>query len=574
MNVGGRSLPPLRHRFIQVHGRRVHYLRLGEGPPAVLVHSSPTNASYVLPQMQKLAARFTCYAFDTPGFGLSQPLPGDTLSVADLSQALADNMAATGLPPCPVFGTHTGAAITLSLAAHHPQRVTAVMLDAVPIFTPAEFDALFDGYFEPMVTDPLGGHYAATWTRFRDQYLWFPWTRKTPDRHNEIDLGDTAAVQAWVMNFFHAGRTYKPAYRGAVRYFDQAVADARAMRCPAVFTANQSDMLHPHLRRLPALGPDQEIRDIGDDRLAKDALIEEVFARWPAQAPAPADAPTLGAGPGLQQQFIDLQHGQVLLRHAGPASPSRATVLLLHDAPGSGAQHEALLAELATHHRVLAPDMPGCGGSDTLCRDADVALPPLAAWADAMAAVCDLAGAGQVCAYGIGVGASVALLMAERHPALVQSVVLRGLALPEPAERGDLQQRLAPPIALQPDGSHWYRTWLMLRDRLVWFPWYDTRAARLRRVAADFSADTLHDLTFEVMKQHASYHQVIQACLTHDAAASLAGLRRPLALCADPGVPFFAHHARVRALCDAAAELPPGIDGHAAALDGFLNTAR
>ena len=276
---------PIRRRFATVSGRTVHYLRSGEGPPAVLVHSSPTNATYVVPQMRELSGRFTCFAFDTPGFGLSGALPGDTLTVADLSRALAENMAAIGLPPCPVYGTHTGAAIALSLGAHHPERVTGLMLDGVPIFSEAELASLFEGYFEPLVVDDRGGHFARAWTRFRDQYVWFPWTRRTPDHHNETNLGDADALHAWVMNFFHAGLTYKPAYRAAIWYGEQAVADAAALRCPAIFSATETDMLYPHLDRLPPLRAGQavtskEVYDFVKERLGSVKSPKQVEV-WP-----------------------------------------------------------------------------------------------------------------------------------------------------------------------------------------------------------------------------------------------------------------------------------------------------
>ncbi len=566
---------PLRRRFHSVQGRRVHCLRIGSGPPAVLVHSSPVNAWYVEPQMRMLAARHTCYAFDTPGFGLSQALPGDSLTVADLAQALADNMAALGLPPCPVYGSHTGAAIALSLGARHPERVTALVLDGVPVFTAQEFLQLFDGYFEPLVPDARGGHYASTWTRFRDQYTWFPWTSRSPAQHNATDLGDAAALHAWMLSFFYASSSYAPAYRAAIAYGQQAVTDAAALRCPAVFMATPTDMLRPHLARLPPLRAQQQIRHISGDKQAANAVIAEVFDRWPAVGPAPAQPGSGEADFQPGQQFLDFAHGQLLVRQAGQgAAPPGPPILLLHDAPGTAAQHEALVLALAAQHRVLAPDLPGCGESDPL-PPADAAL-GLSAWADVLAQACTQAGVDRVCVYGIGIGASLALVLAQRHPARVQSVVLRGLALPDDADRLSLQQHYAPPITLQPDGSHWYRTWLMLRDMRIWYPWFDTRAQRLRRVPGDFDAQRLHQHTFDVMKRHASHAQVIAAALAHDAAASLADLTGrglPLALCLDPQIPFHAYAERLLALAPAARRLPADDHGHGLALAAFLGAA-
>ena len=558
-----------RHRFLDVGGRRAHYLRMGTGPPGVFVHSSPTHAGYVVPHMRLLADRFTCIAFDTPGFGLSDPLPGDPLRVAQLADAIADNLVALGIPACPIFGTHTGAAIALSLAAHRPERVTALVLDGVPIFTPAEQAALFADYFEPLVPDARGGHFARSWTRFRDQYLWFPWTSRAVDRHNDTDLGSATALHAWVESFFFAGATYKPAYRAACFYGDEAVRDSRAVTCPVVYTATETDMLHGHMERLAPLPAHQEIRRIGNDRHGKDTLIAEVFERHRGDVAMPLESFVLADGPGIRQQFVDRGTAQVLVRHAGPhGAPA---IVVLHDAPGSAeplARADGLLTDLADECFVLAPDLPGSGGSEPIGK-VDATLDD---WAAVVADVCAIAGIERCTVYGIGVGASLALRMACRRPDLVERVVVRGLALPTAQERVVLADRYAPPIRLDADGSHWYRTWLMLRDQQIFFPWYDTSWTRQRRVPADFDAWHLHRWTFEVMRQHAHYQELIAATFSHDSAADLAALTLPLALCRDPQVPFFAYDAALRAVRPDAIELPVTRPAHRIAVARFMTT--
>ncbi len=565
----------LRRRFAEIDGRRIHYLRMGVGPPVVLVHSSPTNAWYVAPHMRLLAERFTCYAFDTPGFGLSDALPGETLEVGDLADALAENMVVADLPACPVFGTHSGAAIALSLAARNPERVTALVLDGVPIFTPDEQAAIFIDYFQPMVPDDRGGHFANTWTRFRDQYIWFPWTSRTPDRHNDTDLAPAPSIHAWIESFFYAGATYQPAYRACCFYGDEAISDSRAVRCPVVYTATDTDMLYPHLERLAPLPPLQEIRRIGADRTKKDTLIAEVFDRWSSAPPVPMESFSLSSGSGVRNQFVDVGRGQVLLRHAGDFE--RPAILVLHDAPGSGLSlcgPDGLLVSLAESFLVLVPDLPGSGGSDPIAQASGTMTSSgagdLDAWADTMAAVCATAGVTRVCAYGIGIGASVAVRLATRHPSLVGEVVIRGLALPDAEQRDELRRRYAPPITIAPDGSHWYRTWLMLRDQQIFFPWYDSRAVRQRRVSADFGAAHLHAWTFEVMKQHAHYHELIDAALAYDCLPDLERLVARLAVCRDPHVPFHAYADALTAARPDAVDLPTAPAAQRVALTRFV----
>ena len=129
---------PVSRHFLKVGNRLVHYRRLGSGPPALLIHSSPASSEYLIPFMRHLAPHFTCFAFDTPGFGDSDGLTLRTIRIADLADATAAAMRALGLPACPVFGTHTGAAIATELGRRHPDLVRGVVADGITIFNPRE----------------------------------------------------------------------------------------------------------------------------------------------------------------------------------------------------------------------------------------------------------------------------------------------------------------------------------------------------------------------------------------------------------------------------------------------------
>ena len=207
---------------------------------------------------------------------------------------------------------------------------------------------------------------------------------------------------------------------------------------------------------------------------------------------------------------------QVHLRHAGPACG--APVLLLHDAPGSALALEELAAALGKEWFVLAPDLPGCGLSDPFAG----APPTIADYADDVAALLTSLGVGHASVYAIGFGTSVAIELATRHPDCVRHVALCGVLLPCAEARARLASSHAPPIAIEADGAHWYRTWLMLRDSLVWWPWFDRRLAAQRRVPADFGAERVHRWVLDVMGCRESYAGLIDAALAHDVRPGLA----------------------------------------------------
>ena len=516
----------VRRRFVQVAGRRVHYRTMGSGPAALFIHSSPTNSAFVIPEMAVVADGYTCFCFDTPGFGLSDPLPLTAVTMADLADATVAAMDAVGLPPCPVFGSHTGAAVALELAFRYPVRVTGVMLDGIPVFTPEEAEAVGSAYFAPLVLDPLGGHYSATWTRFRDQSVWFPWFGRHPDCLNDVDMNPPEAIHNWTKMFFNAAEHYKPAYMAAWAYGQGAIEAAAGLTVPAIITATTTDMLHAHLERLPPLRDDQEIREVGRSHDVRRGLTREAFGKFGSPGRVAAAPLRLGATSVTVCQFIDVGDRQLLLRHAGnPASPA---VVLLHDLPGSSLALESLIDELAAQHFVLAFDLPGSGESIPL------GSTDLGSFADMIWQGCDAAGVAQAVLHGVGFGSSVAIAMATQLPHRVTALSLSGVLLPDATERADLRANLAPPAVVNSDGSHWYRTWLMLRDSLVYWPWYKTKRECLRRAPGNFQAAHLHHWTFEVVKQLDGYHEAIHAALDHDAAAGLVAFDGAVLLWRDP----------------------------------------
>ena len=505
----------VRRAFVRVDGREVHLRVVGAGPPALFIHSSPTNSGFVLTDMLAQAHRYTCIAFDTPGFGLSDPLPGATLSVADLATATIAAMDALGLPPLPIFGTHSGAAIALELGYLYPDRVTGLVLDAVPISTAEELAPFHaNGYFAPLTIDRLGGHFASTWTRFRDQSRWYPWTDPSPQALNPHDLATPELTHRWTEMFYAAADGYAPAYRAAACYGGGAIVAAANLAVPAVFMALTGDMLHSHLTRLPPLGVDQSVVDAGSDAARKQELTGEAFLRFGSAGVAPRFDLLVESSTTIQRHVVmDGGRAQFVRTLGDRANPA---LIVLHDVPGAGIMVEPAMTALAGAFFVIAPDLPGSGESDPLTEDA-----PLSHYAQALARICAALGVEQMTVRALGFSASLAVQMAADFPGLCTSLEIDGLFAPDADERAALCAHYAPPIMIERDGAHWYRLWLMLRDTLVYWPWYDTRQRALLRVEGDFGAARLHDWTVAVMQQHGSYHRLIQAILAQDATAVL-----------------------------------------------------
>ncbi len=117
---------------VDVGGIRTNYITAGQGDPLILIHGSGpgvtafANWRGVIPD---LAAHFHCYAPDTLGFGYTD-FPSDIKGFA-MDRWLAHLigfMDELGIERAHFIGNSYGGALTLALAAQHPERVGRIVL--------------------------------------------------------------------------------------------------------------------------------------------------------------------------------------------------------------------------------------------------------------------------------------------------------------------------------------------------------------------------------------------------------------------------------------------------------------
>lgn len=73
-----REVYPFDSQFLNIDGRRYHYIDQGSGPPMVMVHGNPTWSFYYRHLIQTFGDRFRTVAMDHMGCGLSdKPHPRD-----------------------------------------------------------------------------------------------------------------------------------------------------------------------------------------------------------------------------------------------------------------------------------------------------------------------------------------------------------------------------------------------------------------------------------------------------------------------------------------------------------------
>jgi pimeloyl-ACP methyl ester carboxylesterase len=115
-------------RFLVVNGERIHLVERGSGPPLLLVHGFPSNATAWSMVMDRLEPHFAMTAVDMVGFGHSTRRPRGPLSGEAYADRLVALVDALQLERPHVAGLSWGGSVVQRLAARHPQRVGRLVL--------------------------------------------------------------------------------------------------------------------------------------------------------------------------------------------------------------------------------------------------------------------------------------------------------------------------------------------------------------------------------------------------------------------------------------------------------------
>jgi pimeloyl-ACP methyl ester carboxylesterase len=511
-------MPQITEQFVEVGERRVFVRASGTGPALLLLHQSPQNSRALIPWIERLAERYAVFAPDTPGFGLSDPLPLAQPAIPDYAAALDRLLEKLGIARAMVYGVHTGAVTGLRFALDFPARVALLVCDGYARFDAAERQRLLGDYLPPFEPSWDGTHLLWLWARFREQNLFFPWNIPTREARLAYPAPTTAKLHSDVMDVLDAGDGYRAGYRAPFLY-DDATAAAR-LNVPARLFYRVEDVLSAHLTRLPALPANVTARTIDGGAAALIAACDVEFAAFAS-----------GSASGCVSV-----HASEVIAHA--AADSRFVEVTPHGSLAflarqrNGDESDLFLADVGTPasippdtpagRGVLAPELPGHGASPHWQTDT-VSVQNIAA---AIALVVKKRGHSHVTIRALGGAAAIAVCLAEqlgtacKHLCLIDPIVL---------DAGEREQFLArlPNTTPHDTGAHLVAAWNWARMRHLFWPWRAADGAAARMVDAPAPA-RVHAEVVEITRAGPLWHALWREVLQFDVVSSAARCNCPI----------------------------------------------
>jgi pimeloyl-ACP methyl ester carboxylesterase len=215
----------LRRTYVDTAWGQVHCTASGDhGPWIALFHESPLSGVVWHDVLSELAPHARAVAFDTPGYGSSDPAPSRDHDIPEYADRLAEAITAYGMEAPVLCGSHTGASLAVEVAAR-VAGVPGVVLSGLPLYDAAERAAHVEGWTPPVPIDLDGSQFRWAVERYQRN-----WPDLTPQ------LLHTAVTQ-----LMRVAERYDWGYQAVFRH--DAEVPLAALDVPVLLLTPERDML-------------------------------------------------------------------------------------------------------------------------------------------------------------------------------------------------------------------------------------------------------------------------------------------------------------------------------------------
>jgi pimeloyl-ACP methyl ester carboxylesterase len=127
---------PATGQFVVVDGKNLHYIKIGTGPPLVMLHGAGGNLrNFTFSLTDQLKENFTIYAFDRPGHGYSDVFDQNGETLSEQARIITKGIQTLGVENATVLGYSMGGAVAMMMALDYPDNFHGVVLLAAAIHT-------------------------------------------------------------------------------------------------------------------------------------------------------------------------------------------------------------------------------------------------------------------------------------------------------------------------------------------------------------------------------------------------------------------------------------------------------
>ena len=473
--------------------RQVRYLTSGSGPVIFLLHQSPKSADEYKPLMEMWANDFCMIAPDTPGFGSSDPLESQKVTIEEIAEATIELADALGIDRFGLYGFHTGAIISIALAHKFSNRIEAISCNGVLVLTDDELEKIRAEYLPPFLPKWDGSHLSWLWSRMREQLVFFPWHERTKDARMQFSISDPSILHENAVDVMRAGDNYRSAYGAAFEYrLENFVPE---LKVPALITAGEWDPLCKCLEDLtPSKSTLIESSKDQDQALEKSRahLLKHLKNRS-------IDLPECALKRnGLTRLVIETAAGDICVQKNFDRADENPLVII-PPIGGSSKTIQYLSNELSKEQKLMVIDLPGHGESVK-----DLKEPILDAFNQAVTGVINDQNIQHFTLAIINHHGSLARFINENnahinHLILVEPWFVDKAFIEEYTEKG------LPDIAKEWHGGHLNQYWHMVRDSKLFWPWYNTVIDGIMDLKPQLDEMQLQDEVTELIRSESSW---------------------------------------------------------------------
>tara|TARA_B100001559_G_scaffold315793_1_gene318296 strand:+ start:513 stop:2168 length:1656 start_codon:yes stop_codon:yes gene_type:complete len=473
--------------------RQVRYLTSGSGPVIFLLHQSPKSADEYKPLMKLWSNDFCMIAPDTPGFGSSDPLESEKVTIEEIAEATIELADALGIDRFGLYGFHTGAIISIALAHKFSNRIEAVSCNGVLVLTDDELEKIRAEYLPPFEPRWDGGHLSWLWSRMREQLVFFPWHERTKVARMKFSISDPLILHENAVDVMRAGDNYRSAYGAAFEYrLENFVPE---LKVPALITAGEWD---PLCKCLEDLTPSRST--VIESSKDQDQALEKSRAHLLKHSKNKSIVLPECAmkNNGLTRSVIETSVGDICIQKNFDQTDENPLVII-PPIGGSSKTIKYLSNGLSKEQKLIVIDLPGHGESVK-----DIKEPILDCFNQAVSDVIDDQRIKYFTLAIINHPGSLSQLINEKnarinHLILIEPWFVDRMFIEEYIEKG------LPDIKKEWHGGHLNQYWYMVRDSKLFWPWYNTVIDGIMDLKPQLDETQLQDEVTELIRSESNW---------------------------------------------------------------------